>query len=151
MLMKITDGLLGEHAVFYAQFKHLRSALDNGGRAADWKAYVALIVSALEPHAEIEEEILFKALEGHLPAEAGPLAVMKAEHDEIRATLKRILEGSDATPLRADILHFLEVVHSHFAKEEQVLYPLAEQIDPPGLLERLGEPYCAARGLLAIK
>jgi len=115
----------------------------------DWKAYVALIVAALESHADIEDKILFAALENHLPANSGPLAVMRWEHDEIRSTLNRILGQSDADQIRRDILHFLEIVHAHFAKEEQVLFPLVEQLGPPDLAERLGQDYKTARGLSA--
>jgi hemerythrin-like domain-containing protein len=72
---------------------------------------------------------------------------MRWEHDEIRSTLNRILGQSDADQIRRDILHFLEIVHAHFAKEEQVLFPLVEQLGPHDLAERLSQDYKTARGL----
>lgn len=145
--MKITDALLGEHGVFYAQFEELRRAVEENPDTSKWKAYVALLASGLETHADIEDRVLFTALEASLPAESGPIAVMRSEHEEIRATLARVLKGTDPEAMRADIQHFLEVVHSHFAKEEQVLFPLAVQMDRDGLLERLGEQYAVTRGI----
>ncbi|MHA2621555.1 MAG: hemerythrin domain-containing protein [bacterium JZ-2024 1] len=145
--MKITDGLLGEHAVFYAQFTRLGASLDSEGPVPEWKAYVSLIASALEPHAQMEEEIFFKVLESFLPSDAGPLAVMRSEHDEIRATIQRILDTSEPDTMRAEILHFLEVARSHFGKEEHILFPLAEQVVKPGMMEQMGDQYRTARGL----
>lgn len=74
--------------------------------------------------------------------------MMRLEHDEIRATLQRILETSEPDTMGADIPHFWEVARSHFGKEEHILFPLAEQVVEPGMMERMCDRYRTARGLL---
>jgi len=83
--MILTEALLGEHAVFYAQFDHLVQTVPGVGDLTIIQAQTALIASALATHAQLEEDLLFKALDPHL-GEMGPLAVMRMEHQEIEST-----------------------------------------------------------------
>jgi hemerythrin-like domain-containing protein len=99
-----------------------------------------------------EEEILFKAMhESGMPYERGPLSVMLREHDEGRKCVSVLAEIATAPgPLSASNLEgirhyaaaFAELLSSHIAKEDNVLYPMAE--DRLGL-EGLAELDEAAR------
>ena len=95
------------------------------------RAVFAAFARGLGRHIRFEEEILFPTLEeraGFRP-EAGPTAVMRAEHVEIRACLAGIAAaldggGAGAPAIRA---RMLSVLGGHNLKEEQILYPLADR------------------------
>ncbi|MBI3536529.1 MAG: hemerythrin domain-containing protein, partial [Chloroflexi bacterium] len=60
--MKITDALKGEHGVFYAQFQFINDSLSSANLSII-QSLGAMLAAALVPHAQIENEILFPALE----------------------------------------------------------------------------------------
>lgn len=93
-----------------------------GGREAQGR-----LCDAMEHHLEVEERVLFPMLEERM-AHDGPLAVMRQEHDAIRALmtpLRAAVEADSCGPL----LETLTVlVQQHHAKEEHVLYPLSDDL-----------------------
>jgi hemerythrin-like domain-containing protein len=91
------------------------------------RTLVGELEAALEAHARLEDELLFCHLESLLPQQ-GPLAVMRAEHQEIEGLLASLADSSDASDAYSRIQRLVVVARDHFAKEEQVLFPLAEQI-----------------------
>ena len=124
--MKVTECLGIEHRVFLRQIDRLAEAQRRGAPPPERRAMVALLGEVLEEHARIEDEILFPALESHLGRQAGPLAVMDAEHEEIRHLLAEVAQGDD--DVDAMVSRFIDLAREHFAKEDQVLFPLAEQL-----------------------
>lgn len=163
-MITITDALRGEHGVFYAQFEHIESGLATVSLAS-LQAQGALLASALAPHAHIENEILFPALEQELGGEGGPVSVFRAEHAEIEGALEKLqtlrelsrnhddIEGrlerlprvEDIAEARRLVRQTLDVARDHFSKEEQMLFPMAEQMLSEDALERLGEQWAAQR------
>jgi len=138
--VKVTDCLVAEHQVLLRQMEHLQGVVQNPLPSAEaLRAAIDLFHAGLEGHAALEEEVLFPALEPHLGREYGPLAVMYAEHEDIRSTLGQVATTNEEAQLRALLSHLLEVLGAHFAKEEQVLFPMAENLLPAGELEGLGE------------
>lgn len=144
--MQLQDALLGEHALIYRLLEwverqspgwDLRSAREAG------QALSALI----QPHARSEDELLFPHLAPFLPAEAGPLAVMRLEHEEIESTLARIEAADDESAARALLLHLVAVAREHFLKEEKVLFPMASSLVGAERLGALGQRWAAARGV----
>lgn len=99
----------------------------------------ALFCDAMERHIEAEERVLFPALEKRL-APRGPLAVMRSEHDAIRA-LMTPLRGVVGVEACGPLLETLTVlVQQHHVKEEHVLYPLSDTLladGAPALIEAL--------------
>lgn len=92
----------------------------------------AVFAHGLRRHIRFEEEILFPEFEARsgIPSQAGPTAVMRAEHQEIQSLIVAMAEAvaDPASPverLRAD-LH--RVLGDHNTKEENVLYPGADRI-----------------------
>ena len=93
-----------------------------------WQKYLA----GMQRHIAMEEEVLFPALEAASSMnEGGPTAVMRLEHHQIRA----LLEDIDETIGSGDCEQALEVgdtllmlIQTHSAKEEKVLYPMAENL-----------------------
>ena len=87
--MNVTDAFLGEHAVFYAQFDYMEKIIPVATSVLQVKTQGAMLKAALAGHAQLEEELLFKNLESHIGPQ-GPLAVMRAEHDEIERSLESL-------------------------------------------------------------
>ena len=100
------------------------------------------------------DDALFPALEAVLGAQGSPTAMMREEHKEIhgqgellRQTLYELNEvehpkieaggarlremaatGGSAETLRANVEEIARLLDMHFAKEEQILFPMAENI-----------------------
>ncbi len=139
----ITDALLGEHGVIYALLAHLENA--TFASAEEARAAAAMLHAGLESHAHIEDELSFVPLEGHLGTAGGPLAVMRMEHDEVERTLARLLEVDDVAEARTLAAHLGKTARDHFGKEEQVLFPMAEQMLDADELRRLGKEWATRR------
>ncbi len=145
--MKLTDALRGEHGVFYAQFDHLEQAVPAVEDLAVLKSQAAMLAAALATHAQLEEELLFQALDPHL-SEMGPLAVMRAEHEEVEAGLSEIPAFTDLAEAQQRLLRVVEVARQHFAKEEQILFMLADQSLDTKTLNELGAKWAERRGVM---
>ncbi|SRR5579885_3150470 len=94
-------------------------------------------IFGLRRHIRMEEELFFPILEekAGIPAGAGPTAVMRAEHRQIRQLLdameKDLLGGFCATLIQAienQPAQLSSLLRSHDMKEENVLYPLADRV-----------------------
>ena len=94
-IMFITDALLGEHAVFYLLLGHIEQALPALDSLSALQHRFAAFAFALEAHAGLEDELLFTTLEPHLGTQAGPLAVMRFDHDQIIDLLDKIESAAD--------------------------------------------------------
>jgi regulator of cell morphogenesis and NO signaling len=143
--MKITEALLGEHGVFYAQFDYMEKNIPQTKDLTLVKSQSAMLAAALAPHAHLEDELLFSALEAHLDPQSGPLAVMRMEHDEIEGSLERLQKLQDLAEAKNLLLHAIQTARAHFAKEEQVLFPLAGQMLEAGKLVQLGAKWAEQR------
>ena len=142
--MRITDALLGEHSVI----NELLARIDRC--AADWnldqaREGGASLAAVLRPHAIVEEELLFTALERQLGHEPPALAVLRLEHDEIEAVLERVALAESVEELRPDFGRLVKLVGDHLAKEEGLLFPLAHRHLDEGTLRRLGSRWAVAR------
>jgi hemerythrin-like domain-containing protein len=104
---------------------------------AKWKVFHA----KLERHLAMEEEVLFPAIEDATGMNGvGPVAVMLHEHGQMRALLadmKRRAEGGDFEGVLNQGDTLLMLIQQHNAKEEGVLYPMAENV--------LGEAWSAVQ------
>jgi iron-sulfur cluster repair protein YtfE (RIC family) len=113
-----------------------------------------MMETQLAAHAQKEDEALFPALEAIFGAGPGPTQVMRWEHraihgqgDVLRQTLRelneiehpRIVAGGErlrhltttdanANTLRATATDIIHLLNSHFGKEEQILFPMAENL-----------------------
>jgi len=93
-----------------------------------WQRYLG----GMRRHIAMEEEVLFPAFEAASGmSEGGPTTVMRMEHSQIRSLLAEIDAAMDAGDHEraldaGDTL--LMMLQTHSAKEEQVLYPMAENL-----------------------
>jgi hemerythrin-like domain-containing protein len=89
-------------------------------------------------HHKKEEGVLFPAMQAvGVPGEGGPIGVMLAEHQEgrqltgaMRAAAERLGAGElDAgAELARSALDYVALLRQHIAKEDNVLFPMAEQV-----------------------
>ncbi len=144
--MKITDAFLGEHAVFYRQFDEVDHMLDRSDLAS-LKQAAAVIAGALESHAELEDALLFGPLVRAAPDGTGIFALMEEEHTVIAKLLGDIATARDAGLASELLAEMIAAARDHFAKEERVAFPRAEQLLGPDELHRLGAAWAQARNV----
>lgn len=146
MAMKITDAMLGEHGVLNAQISALRAKVLPSGDIDELRRAVAALEASLASHARLEEELLFPALAPHL-GQAGPLEVMRREHESIDNLMQVAGSGTDPDTVRTALSALLDLAHVHFQKEEQVLFPMAQDLLDDANLTALGDEWAARRGV----
>ncbi|MFZ1576145.1 MAG: hemerythrin domain-containing protein [Chromatiaceae bacterium] len=112
---------------------HLLATLEERVAVKDWDQAVSDgqgLAAALLDHFTREEQRLFPELLAVDPRAGGPVQVMTLEHQQMRALLAD-LEGAIGKRAPDDCLGLVETLHfliqQHNAKEEGILYPLADQ------------------------
>ena len=121
------------------------------------EALGVMMNTELAAHARREDEALFPALEAVFGASGGPTRVMREEHraihgqaERFRTTLRELNEvehpaiveagarlrtltaaSGSASDLRATGATILELLDLHFAKEEDILFPMAREVLTP--------------------
>ncbi|WP_244818449.1 hemerythrin domain-containing protein [Caballeronia sp. Lep1P3] len=91
------------------------------------RAIVELACTALEIHAQLEEEIFYPALAEALPGD-DTLAKSKPEHDKMREDIAKLRAmGPDDAAYDARFMQLMREVIHHVADEETVLLPTAER------------------------
>lgn len=135
--MRITDRFSSEHDVFLDQLGVIASL---AGSDASVEALVSALRTLAKPlltHAEAEERALFPDLEPSMGGGGGPLAILTEEH----VTLHGQIDALTAEPTRAELdrvfAAFATLLRGHIDKEEQVLFPAAQQILGDERLDRL--------------
>ncbi len=155
--MKPTEELMHEHEVI---LHVLKSTAKEAQRIRDGEAArVALIESMIDfyrnftdkCHHAKEEKHLFPALEKKgMAHNSGPIAVMLAEHGEGRQVLSRLAERLSAAKQREqptslaigdDLSAYAQLLENHIAKENNVLFPLAEKLLDEPEMTALGEAF----------
>lgn len=106
------------------------TSADKAKAATAWPAWPAFSQRLLA-HLKMEEEVLFPAFEAATGMKGGPTAVMRSEHTQMRGVLaemeRRVASGDlDGLLDQGDTL--LMLIQQHNAKEEGMLYPMAEQV-----------------------
>ncbi len=123
-----------------------------------------LMETQLGLHAQKEEDVLFPALEAIFGHDATPTAVMRREHQAIHAqgellcqTLYELnvvehpaiiasgaqlrtlaADGGSAASLLATSAEIIHLLDQHFDKEEQVLFPMAQNLLSEAQLAAVG-------------
>jgi hemerythrin-like domain-containing protein len=96
------------------------------------KIAVSAFVATTRRHLDIEERLIFPQLTEKMPGAAlGPIPVMLAEHEQMKALLEAMDEAArEASTQRVLNLGdtLLMFTQQHNSKEEGVLYPLCEQV-----------------------
>ena len=107
-------------------FADMEEKAQNGNTGDSFAAFK----DAMEFHFCLEENILFPAMTEITGSEAGPIVIMKMEHNQMRNLFTRMEETVENDP--DEFLSLCEtlniLIQQHNVKEEQVLYPMAERL-----------------------
>jgi hemerythrin-like domain-containing protein len=142
--MKITDALIGEHAVLYAQLDHLETAVPATKTLGEIKALAALLESALSSHAALEDELLFDGLEPGLD-QMGKLEKVQHEHDAIAKGFGLIRHCKTRAEAQRRLLNLVHLTRKEFDVEDRILFKLAEETLRADTLEKLGKAWARKR------
>jgi hemerythrin-like domain-containing protein len=102
-------------------------------------------------HHRKEEGVLFKAMaDAGMPTQAGPIAVMLAEHEQGRAYTRGLRQAAERLQAgdelaRAAVIRnasgYATLLCQHIAKEDGVLFPMADQVIPVSAQGRVAEDF----------
>lgn len=126
-------------------FARMAAEIGENAEQADWsrqlaelKAQVDAFVRELDPHSDREEGALFPLMAKYIGRQVGPIAVMEYEHEVAKQNLKMFREAVEqatgpvdaarAKEIAAYALQAHAVLTDHFMKEENVLFPMAENM-----------------------
>jgi iron-sulfur cluster repair protein YtfE (RIC family) len=88
-------------------------------------------IDAMEQHFTAEEELLFPAFEEASGSTMGPTGMMRHEHEQMRslfAEMNQALQLESADDYLGASETLLIMMQQHNAKEEQILYPMMDQL-----------------------
>ena len=100
----------------------------------DWQAAKeawARFQDALQHHFNMEEAVLFPAFESRTGMTQGPTQMMRMEHVQMRDLLDQMTDAAarqDTDAFLGDCETLLIIMQQHNMKEEQMLYPMADQV-----------------------
>lgn len=144
--MDVTSALAGEHGVFHLLVEQLDDAAGSAGTVAELRAAAAPLAIALIGHARVEEETLFGPLEQAIGRQ-GPLHCLRREHEDIDRQLRALFRMGDLVPMQAAVRAVLDLTRRHLAREEQVLFAVADRALTPAARETLGTDWARTRGV----
>ena len=130
--------------MFYAQFDRLDEQLPSCREVAEVREQAALLASALVSHARLEDELLFPAM-ARESADPGLIDAMEAEHAAIADRLSRAQGTADLVMARNELLEAVSLARDHFAKEERLAFPLADELLGATVLRELGAAWALRR------
>ncbi len=105
-------------------------ALAAAGDFDEAQATFAQFRSGLARHIQMEERVLFPVVEDGIGGPAGPTQVMRHEHRAIESQMTDIataLEETDLAAFEEGLSSLSSVLAPHNMKEENILYPMADQ------------------------
>ncbi|MCZ6692075.1 MAG: hemerythrin domain-containing protein [Planctomycetota bacterium] len=132
--MSLTTILSREHQVILSRLGELEDALKDLDLAM-LEDVLRFFEADLPLHRRKEEEILFPVLARHIGAEGGPISAMLAEHEtekayleDLRRAVNEVKSGADAGgAVRSSATAILFLLRAHIQKEDEFLFPMAEQ------------------------
>lgn len=159
MKRNITQALVDEHRLILRMIALLER---NAPRTAvgsydNWQFYldgVDFIRNYADRfHHAKEEDVLFEALVNNgMPRQNSPIAAMLMEHDQGRAYVKAMetaagealagQTGREQT-VAENALAYAALLRDHIAKEDDILYPLAERVIPDTMRDGIIAGYTA--------
>ena len=116
-----------DHRACDLDWAAVERAADSDPAAA--QAAFAHFDAALRNHLAMEEEVLFPAFEAATGMTHGPTTVMRMEHVQMRGLLDQMAQAARGGAWQDVLDHgdtLLMVIGQHNAKEEGMLYPMAQ-------------------------
>lgn len=155
--MTPTETLMKEHRLIEQVLDCLEDAagrLDDGENLSpDFFLEAADFVAGFADrcHHAKEEDILFVAMTAmDMPEDSGPVAVMLHEHDEGRrftagfqSAAEQLKTGDAAAcaDIVRNVFDYVNLLREHIIKEDNVLFPMADQIIPAEAMQKVSEEF----------
>ena len=155
--MKATEILMEEHRVIERVLTTLEKATDRveAGRPVNPDVFIdaAQFVKGFADgcHHRKEENVLFKAIEASgVPTQGGPVGAMLADHEQGRTYTRAMAEAAqqwkagDASARQNVIRNargYTMLLRQHIAKEDGILFPLADRVIAPPQQEAVAEGF----------
>jgi hemerythrin-like domain-containing protein len=128
-LDQLTAPLVADHRHCDGLF----ATAEDAAQRSDWaacRAHFDAFRAAMLHHFDVEENVLFPAFEQATGMSMGPTAMMRSEHAQMRDLLNN-MAAVIAAGRKDDYLGMSETLllymQQHNLKEENVLYPMADQ------------------------
>ena len=157
MKADITAELVNEHKLVLRMIALLErnAGLTAAGGFSNWQFYldgVDFIRNYADRfHHAKEEDVLFAALvRNGMPRDNSPVAAMLMEHDQGRefvrgmeTAVQEMLAGAAGreNSIAENALAYASLLREHIAKEDDILYPLAERVIPEVIREEILDGY----------
>ncbi|MFX3623423.1 MAG: hemerythrin domain-containing protein [Ectobacillus sp.] len=141
------EQLMQEHRMLVVQKEallHLAAPIERGEDISYEEVLLCLCYKVQEfyksfmKHTAKEEAFLYPLLAKCLGTEAGPVAVMELEHEQVAFHLTTFLNHAknacdpipkaEAKSLVYHLAEMADILNGHFEKEETIIFPLAEQL-----------------------
>jgi hemerythrin-like domain-containing protein len=155
--MSPLESLMADHRVIRQVLSCLEIIIANSEREERLDAKAGRDVTSFlqefadHCHHSKEEEKLFPMLESRgMPKEGGPTSVMRTEHEQGRDLVKQMIASTNgaATGKTLELQafrdagrQFITLLRSHTDKEDNVLFPMSQQILGPEGLEELSAQF----------
>jgi len=143
--VNIIDALLGEHGALYVEMEQLEQTLQES--VADAQALAAIVGGAIEAHSRLEDEVLFSVLARRSAEAEGIIRSMQRMHEDIGDALRRLRALPGGVGARDLALSAIALAREHFSAEEELCFPLADQVLPAAVLSELGARWAERRGV----
>lgn len=130
--MKITDAFIAEHEEIAAEFDHLEATIPSEAKTlAEIRTPGAKLAALLAKHAELEDQLLFAAIESKMGSDESVKKV-RDDHNRIEQLMQDVLghlgDIKRMGHARRTLLQAIKVARTHFSREEKETFPLAEEI-----------------------
>jgi len=165
MKTDITQTLVDEHRLILRMIALLEQNAPRtaAGAYTNWQFYldgVDFIRSYADRfHHAKEEDVLFTALiKNGMPREQSPVAAMLMEHDQGRTYVRAMEQAAQGAlaglpgrehAIADSALAYAALLRDHIAKEDTILYPLAERVIPEAMREEITAGYQRAEAQAA--
>ncbi len=155
--MNATQTLMNEHQVILRvinALEHVARSLDEGqavrpGFFLDAADFIKGFADGCHHHKE--EGVLFVAMQKNgLPVQGGPLGVMLAEHEQGRILTRGMRQAAEllqngqagaAPDVVSNALRYAALLRQHIAKEDNVLFPMADRVIPADQHEQVEQGF----------
>ncbi|WP_231688017.1 hemerythrin domain-containing protein [Bacillus sp. FJAT-18017] len=117
---------------------HIENGVDVTENFRELTVKTQEFIADLGPHSDREEGVLFEMMGTYIGRTSGPIAVMEYEHDRAKTLIGNYLATTGAenvnftideiNTLAKQIKEAYYTLTDHFAKEENVLFPMAQRM-----------------------
>jgi len=134
--VKITTVLRVEHRLLRVMMEAMSNWLSQApsSASAEMRERVGLLAVALETHALREEKHLFVQLSPCSEQAHHLVDMMEIVHDEVRGLFEKVETIADP---KEHLWTILDITETHFVREDEEVFPLAEALLKPELLVEL--------------